>query len=227
MLNNIKISPSIICADFGCLRDEIKELENEEIDQFHFDINDGNFTPIITIGPIVISSLRKITKMPFEAHLQIHRPEKQIDNFIDAGANIIIIHIEGNIDLFRKIKVIKDKGIKVGVALNPITPLSYLDYIIKFVDVVLIMTVDAGLTGQEFNYQMLSKIKQVKKIIDDFKLSCEIEVDGGINKKTIPEVLKAGANILTIGSGLFNVKESKSVVIKEIRELVKMVKNDV
>lgn len=227
MGNDIKISPSIICADFSCLGDEIKELEKAGVDFFHFDINDGNFTPIITIGPMVVLSLRKRTETPFEIHLQINKPDSQIDNFIEAGANLIIVHIEGNIDIFRIIQKIKSRGVKTGIALNPITPVSYLEYVLKCIDVVLIMTVDAGLTGQKFIPQMLEKINQVKQIIDKQNLPCKIEIDGGINKTTIPDVLKAGADILILGSGLFEIKGNRSTIIKEIRSLIKMVKNDI
>lgn len=224
----IKISPSIMCADFCNLGKEIEELERGGADIFHFDINDGNFTPIITMGPMVVASLRKITRLPFEIHLQIKEPDRQIDNFIEAGANVIIIHVEESIDLFRIVKKIKKGGLKAGLALNPITPLSHLEYILSELDTILIMTVDAGLIGQQFISQTLKKIKQAREMIDRNGLSIEIEVDGCINKATIPDVIKAGANILTLGSsGLFGLDKDRASVLKEIRELSEGAKNEV
>jgi len=177
----IKISPSIMCANFSCLTKEIDELEQAGADLLHFDICDAHFVPIITMGPIVISSIRKVTRLPIEAHLQVSEPEKQIDYLVDAGADLIIIHIETCSAIFRTIGKIKAKGLKVGVSLNPITPVSYLENIISELDVVLIMTVDAGLVGQPFIYNTLNKIKQVRKMIDNRKLKVDIEVDGCIN----------------------------------------------
>jgi len=217
----IKISPSIMCANFSCLGKEIDELEQAGADLLHFDICDGHFVPIMTMGPLVISSIRKITRLPIEAHLQILEPEKQIDYFIDAGVNLILIHIETCNAIFRTIRKIKSKGIKVGISLNPITPISYLENIINELDVVLIMTVDAGLVGQPFIYNSLRKIEQVRKMIDSSHLKVEIEVDGCINYNTIPKVVRAGANILVLGtSGLFGVKGNRESILKEIRKIV-------
>jgi len=218
----IKISPSIMCANFSCLGKEIDELEQAGADLLHFDICDGHFVPIITIGPLVISSIKKITRLPIEAHLQISEPEKQIDYLADAGADLIIIHIETCSAIFRTVGKIKSKGLKVGISLNPITPVSYLENIISEIDVVLIMTVDAGLVGQPFIYHTLNKIKQVRKMIDSRHLKVEIEVDGCINYNTIPKVIKAGADILVLGtSGLFGVKSKREFVLKEIRKIAR------
>lgn len=218
----IKISPSIMCADFSYLAKEINELEQAGADLLHFDICDGHFVPIITMGPLVISSIRKITRLPIEAHLQISEPEKQIDYFIDAGADLIIIHIETCNAIFRTIGKIKAKGLKVGISLNPITPVSYLENIISEIDVVLIMTVDAGLVGQPFIYHSLNKIKQVREMIDSRNLKVEIEVDGCINYNTIPKVVKAGADILVLGtSGLFGIKGNRKSIFKEVRKIAR------
>lgn len=221
----IKISPSIMCADFSCLSKEIDELEQAGADLLHFDICDGHFVPIITMGPLVISSIKKITRLPIEAHLQISEPEKQIDYFIDAGADLIIIHIETCNAIFRTVGKIKGKGLKVGISLNPITPVYYLENIISELDVVLIMTVDAGLVGQPFIYNSLRKIEQVRKMIDSRHLKVEIEVDGCINYNTIPKVVKAGADILVLGtSGLFGIKGNRESILKEIRKIVRELK---
>lgn len=221
----IKLSPSVMCADFSYLGKEIKEMEREGADLFHFDITDGCFVPIITMGPMAISAIRKSTKLSFEIHLQIAEPERQIDNFAEAGADVIIVHVESGIDIFRTIGKIKDRGVKAGLALNPITPLSYLEYILDDLDVVLIMTVDTGLVGQSFVPQTLRKIGQVREMINRRRLPVEIEVDGCINKSTIPKVVKAGADILVLGtSGLFGVKKDKGTAMREIRELAEEIK---
>jgi len=221
----IKISPSIMCVNFSCLGKEIEELEQAGADLLHFDICDGHFVPIITMGPIVISSIRKVTRLPIEAHLQISEPEKQIDYLADAGTDLIIIHIETCNAIFRTIGKIKGKGLKVGISLNPITPVSYLENIISELDVVLIMAVDAGLVGQPFIYNSLRKIEQVRKMIDSSHLKVEIEVDGCINYNTIPKVVKAGADILVLGtSGLFGVNGNRKSILKEIRKIVRELK---
>lgn len=214
----IKLSPSILCANFSCLEKQIRELEKGGADFFHFDVGDGNFVPIITMGPMILASLKKITKIPFDIHLQIKEPQKQIDNFINAGADIIIVHIEECIDIFRIIKKIKEKGLKAGIALNPITPISNIGYIIEDLDYVLVMTVDTGLVGQSFIPQTLNKIEKIRRRIENEKLKTEIMVDGSINKNTIPKVVEAGANILVLGSsGLFNKNGNLTDKMKELR----------
>lgn len=220
----IKISPSILCADFSNLRKEIVDLDECGIDYFHFDICDGNFVPIISMGTDLVASLRKITKTPFDIHLQVVEPQKHISSFINAGANLIIFHIESVIDHFRIIRNIKRRDIKAGLALNPTTPLSYLDYIIDELDVVLIMTIDTGLLGQEFINQMLRKIIELKKRIESNRLPVEIMVDGNINMGTIPRVIEAGADILVLGtSGLFGIDADKKAVIEEIKKVAESV----
>jgi len=220
-VSNIKLSPSIMCADFWNLGKEIEMLEAAGADLIHFDVNDGVFTPIITMGEVVLSALRGKTGLPFEVHLQISEPARHIDSFIDAGANIIIIHVEACIDLFRIVKKIKDRGVKAGLSLNPITPLSYLEYILDELDTVLIMTIDAGLLGQSFIPQTLEKIKNTRQMISKRGLSVDITVDGAINKLTIPNVVKAGANILALGSssGLFGLNADKVSILNELRQL--------
>lgn len=216
----VKLSPSVMCANFCCLEKEMEELERAGADLFHFDINDGHFVPSITMGPLVVASLRKISNVPFEIHLQTTEPEKYLDDLIGAGADIVIIHLEACLHFFRVVKKIKDAGLKAGVALNPITPLSCLEHILPDMDTLLLMTVDAGLLGQPFIPRILEKIRNARKMIESRKLKCEIEVDGCINKLTIPKVVEAGASILTLGSsGLFGIKEKRELIIREIREM--------
>jgi ribulose-phosphate 3-epimerase len=210
-----------MCADFWNLGKEIEMLEAAGADLIHFDVNDGVFTPIITMGEVVLSALRGKTGLPFEVHLQISEPARHIDSFIDAGANIIIIHVEACIDLFRIVKKIKDRGVKAGLSLNPITPLSYLEYILDDLDTVLIMTIDAGLLGQSFIPQTLEKIKNTRQMISKRGLSVDIAVDGAINRSTIPDVVKAGANVLALGSssGLFGLNADRVLILNELRQL--------
>lgn len=222
--SKVKISPSLMCADLSSLGKETERLVKEGADLFHFDICDGCFVPILTFGPMIIAALRKKTKIPFEIHLQTMEPEKKIDDFIKSGADIIIVHAESSPHLFRLIKKIKDGGAKAGIALNPATSLSSLEYILSDLDMVLIMTVDTGLLGQPFIPQILRKIKKAKEIIESKKLSVAIEVDGCINKFTIPKVVEAGADILVLGSsaGLFDPDRKKALGIKEIRGLIEV-----
>lgn len=217
----VKLSPSVMCADFRCLEKEVQELERAGADLFHFDINDGHFVPSISMGPLVVASLREVSDVPFEIHLQTTDPEKYLDDLIGAGADVLIIHVESCLHFFRVVKKIKDAGLKAGVALNPITPLSCLEHIIPDMDTLLLMTVDAGLLGQPFIPRILEKIRSAKKMIESRKLNCEIEVDGCINKSTIPEVVKAGASILALGSsGLFSIEGKRESTMRDIRDMV-------
>ncbi len=217
----VKLSPSVMCADFRCLEKEMEELERAGADLFHFDINDGNFVPSISMGPLVVASLREVTNVPFEVHLQTTEPEKYLDDLVEAGADVVIIHVESCLHFFRVVKKIKDAGLKAGIALNPITPLSCLEYILPDMDTLLLMTVDAGLLGQPFNPRILEKIRTAREMIESRKLNCEIEVDGCINKSTIPQVVKAGASILALGSsGLFGVEGKKELIMRDIRDTV-------
>lgn len=215
-----------MCADLSSLGKETERFGKGGADFFHFDICDGCFVPIITFGPMIVAALRQKTKIPFEMHLQTMEPEKKVADFIKAGADIIIVHAESSPHLFRLIKKIKDGGAKAGIALNPATPLSSLEYILSDLDMVLIMTVDTGLLGQSFIPQVLKKIKKAKEIIESKKLSVAIEVDGCINKFTIPKVVEAGADILVLGSssGLFGLEGKKALGMKEIRGLIESIK---
>ena len=204
MAQNIKISPSILSADFSILGDEIKSLEKAGADLIHIDVMDGHFVPNITMGPPIIKMVRKCTKLPFDVHLMISPVEKYIKAFADAGSDIITIHPEATDNLKRAVATIKSLGKKAGVSLNPKTPISALMDVINDIDLILIMSVNPGFAGQSFMSEVLPKVTELRKMINDKKLKIDIEIDGGINFETAPLAVKAGANILVSGTTIFS-----------------------
>ena len=204
MAQNIKISPSILSADFSILGDEIKNLEKAGADLIHVDVMDGHFVPNITMGPPIIKAIRKCTKLPFDVHLMISPVEKYIKAFADAGSDIITLHPEATDNLKRAIQTIKSHGKKAGVSLNPKTPISALMDVINDIDLILIMSVNPGFAGQSFMGEVLPKVSELRKMINDKKLKIDIEIDGGINFETAPLAVKAGANILVSGTTIFS-----------------------
>ena len=204
MAQNIKISPSILSADFSILGNEIKSLEQAGADLIHIDVMDGHFVPNITMGPPIIKMVRKCTKLPFDVHLMISPVEKYIKAFADAGSDIITIHPEATDNLKRAVGTIKSLGKKAGVSLNPKTPISALMDVINDIDLILIMSVNPGFAGQSFMGEVLPKVTELRKMINDKKLKIDIEIDGGINFETAPLAVKAGANILVSGTTIFS-----------------------
>ena len=204
MAQNIKISPSILSADFSILGDEIKSLEQAGADLIHIDVMDGHFVPNITMGPPIIKMVRKCTKLPFDVHLMISPVEKYIKAFADAGSDIITIHPEATDNLKRAVSTIKSLGKKAGVSLNPKTPISALMDVISDIDLILIMSVNPGFAGQSFMSEVLLKVTELRKMINEKKLKIDIEIDGGINFETAPLAVKAGANILVSGTTIFS-----------------------
>ena len=204
MAQNIKISPSILSADFSILGDEIKSLEQAGADLIHVDVMDGHFVQNITMGPPIIKMIRKCTKLPFDVHLMISPVEKYIKAFADAGSDIITIHPEATDNLKRAVGTIKSLGKKAGVSLNPKTPISALMDVINDIDLILIMSVNPGFAGQSFMSEVLPKVTELRKMINDKKLKIDIEIDGGINFETAPLAVKAGANILVSGTTIFS-----------------------
>ncbi len=217
-MNSIKISPSILSADFSKLGSEIQNLEKAKADLIHIDVMDGHFVPNITIGPEVINKLRKYTSLPFDVHLMISPVHNFIKNFADAGADIITIHPEATNDLESSIKKIKSYNKKVGISLNPETPLDKLNNVLDKIDLVLIMSVNPGFGGQKFIENTLNKIKKLRLKIDQLKHKVEIEVDGGINFENSKSIIKAGADILVSGTTIFKSNEGN---IKKNIEILK------
>lgn len=211
------LSPSILAADFTQLGEEIRRADEAGAQYIHYDVMDGMFVPSITFGMPVLSSIRKITDRILDVHLMIENPERYVDEFADCGADIITVHAESCRHLDRVISQIHQKGIKAGVALNPATSLSVLDYVLDKVDMVLIMTVNPGFGGQKFIESSYDKIRELKKRITEKKLQTDIQVDGGINTETLPGVLEAGANIIVAGSAVF-----KGDIQKNVQELQSM-----
>tara|TARA_B100000242_G_scaffold262325_1_gene208657 strand:+ start:293 stop:952 length:660 start_codon:yes stop_codon:yes gene_type:complete len=216
-MKKIQISPSILSADFSKLGDEIVKLENGGADMIHVDVMDGHFVPNLTIGPPIIKSLRKYTKLPFDVHLMISPVHKYIKNYADAGADIITIHPEATDDLSESIELIKSLNKKIGVSLNPDTPIDKIKNILSKVDLILIMSVYPGFGGQKFMPEVLDKIKNLNKLKINNKLNFNIEVDGGINFENSKFVIDAGADILVSGTTIF--RENEGNIKKNIETL--------
>jgi len=216
-MSSIKISPSILSADFSNLRSEIKNLEKAGADLIHIDVMDGHFVPNITIGPEVISKLRKYTSLPFDVHLMISPVHNFITNFVEAGADIITIHPEATENLQKSVEKIKSYKKKAGVSLNPETPIDKVLPVLEFIDLVLIMSVNPGFGGQKFIDSTLSKVKLLRKEIDNKKFPVEIEIDGGINFENSKKAKEAGVDILVSGTTIF--KENQGNLKKNIQLL--------
>ncbi|MCQ6274049.1 ribulose-phosphate 3-epimerase [Bacillus sp. V3B] len=208
----IKIAPSILSADFSQLGEEIKDVERGGADYIHVDVMDGHFVPNITIGPLVVDSIRPITDLPLDVHLMIENPDQYIEAFVKAGADYITVHVEACRHLHRTIQLIKSFGVKAGVVLNPATPVQLIEPIIEDLDMVLLMTVNPGFGGQKFIMSVLPKIKQVKELVVQKGLNLEIEVDGGVNKDTAPLCIEAGADVLVAGSAVYSQEDRKKAI---------------
>jgi ribulose-phosphate 3-epimerase len=198
-----RIAPSILSADFAKLGDEIKAVEAAGVDWIHADVMDGHFVPNITIGPLVVEAVRRVTDLPIDVHLMIENPDNYIAAFAEAGAAYISVQVETCIHLNRTVQLIKDCGAQAGAVLNPSTPLASLEWILEDVDYVLLMSVNPGFGGQAFIPGCLDKIKALRELIQARGLSSLIEVDGGVNEKTIAEIASAGADVLVAGSAIF------------------------
>ena len=201
---SVKISPSILSADFSCLSEQISEVERTgKADRIHIDVMDGHFVPNITIGPVVVQAIRPRTKLLLEVHLMIESPGQYVNQFVDAGADIVVVHYEACPHLHRDIEVIRKRGVRAGVALNPATPLVNISEAVDYVDQVLIMTVNPGFGGQSFIEGVLPKIRKTYELTRERGLDVEIAVDGGINATNAPKVVGAGADVLVAGSAVF------------------------
>jgi len=218
MVNRIKIAPSILSADFGRLGEQVVEATKAGVDYIHVDIMDGHFVPNITIGASVVAAIRPHTQLPLDVHLMIEAPEKHIQDFAQAGANIITVHAEVCPHLNRMVSAIKELKVKAGVSINPSTPLSVIEEVLPIVDLVLVMSVNPGFPGQTFIESTLDKITRLRHKLDEMGLACELEVDGGVNAENAPKIAKAGAQVLVAGSAVFNHKESVSHAVERLRK---------
>ena len=215
--SEVKLAPSILSADFGRLAEQVVEATRAGADYIHIDVMDGHFVPQITIGAPVVAAIRSCTKLPLDVHLMIEVPEHQIKQFADAGADIITIHIEACRHIHRAVQMIKESGVKAGVALNPGTPMESLGEILADLDLVLVMTVNPGFGGQTFIPGMLDKIARLRAELDKKGLVAELEVDGGINAEIAPRVVQAGASVLVAGTAVFSSGQTVEKALKKMR----------
>ena len=217
--NQIKLAPSILSADFARLGEQVAEATKAGAYYIHIDVMDGHFVPNITIGAPVVASLRSWTHLPLDVHLMIEQPERYISHFVDSGADIITVHVEACPHLHRTIQVIKELGVKAGVALNPASSLSMLDEIMPQVDLILIMSIDPGFGGQAFLPETLEKINRLRRMLDSRKVDAELEVDGGITINNAASIVKAGGRVLVVGTSVFNAKGGVSQALQKLREI--------
>jgi ribulose-phosphate 3-epimerase len=217
----IEIAPSILSADFAHLAGEIAKAEHGGADLIHLDVMDGHFVPNVTIGPPVVESVRKITNLPLDAHLMIEKPERYLDDFIQAGVNWLSVHVEADAHLDRSLQYLKTKGVKAGVAINPGTSLSTLDQVLPLADFILIMTVNPGFGGQKFIPYTLKKVGQLREIIVSNGYQTRIEVDGGIGPGNLKDILIAGAEIIVAGSAVFSAEKGASEAVTEMKGIAR------
>lgn len=208
----MKIAPSILSADFSKLGEDIREVEAGGADYIHVDVMDGHFVPNITLGPPIVKAIRPITGLPLDVHLMISEPAKYVDAFADAGADYITVHVEADPHIHRTIQLIKNRGVKAGVVLNPGTASELIKPLIADIDMVLLMTVNPGFGGQAFIPSVVTKIKEIRKWADEFNPALEIEVDGGINPQTIAVCAEAGADVFVAGSAIYNQSDRKKAI---------------
>jgi ribulose-phosphate 3-epimerase len=217
MTASVKLAPSILAADFARLGEQVLEAERAGADRVHVDVMDGHFVPNISMGPVVVKALRKVTRLPLEVHLMITDPDKYVQPFADAGADTIQVHVEIAAPVARTIERIKGLGKKAGVVIKPATPASAIEGLIAEVDIVLVMTVEPGFGGQAFMADMMPKVRQVREMIDRVRPGGELEVDGGIDADTAPVALRAGANVFVAGSSVFGAKDGVAAAMGRLR----------
>ena len=213
----IQIAPSILSADFTRLADEVRTVERAGADRIHIDVMDGRFVPNISMGPFIVEAIDSLTELPLEAHLMIEEPDRYIDAFMEAGADVIIVHQENTAHLHRVVQSVRERGKQAGVALNPATPAGALDGIIDELDLVLVMSVNPGFSGQQFIPSVLPKIREIRKTLTDREIACDLEVDGGVNADTAPAAASAGANVLVAATAVFKHPDGAAEGIRTLR----------
>ncbi|MBV5317234.1 MAG: ribulose-phosphate 3-epimerase [Desulfobulbaceae bacterium] len=217
-MRSVMIAPSILSADFSRLGEEIRAVEAAGADVIHVDVMDGHFVPNITIGPLIVKAVRRVTRLPVDVHLMITNPDRYVNDFIDAGADWVTVHVEACTHLHRTLGMIRERGKKAGAVLNPATSLSTLEYVLAELDLVMLMSVNPGFGGQSFIESSLGKIKRLRQMLDAVNPGAGIEVDGGISPATIKRVAEAGANIFVAGSAIYGQSDYQSVIL-EMKDL--------
>lgn len=217
----IKLSPSILSADFAQLGQQVDQATKAGADYIHVDVMDGQFVPNITLGPLILEAIRPWTPLPLDVHLMISEPQRFIPHFAKAGASILTVHAEACTHLHRVIHQIKELGVKAGVAINPGTPLDSVEEVLPYLDLILVMTVNPGFPAQSFIKETLGKISRLRQTLDEQHLGVELEVDGGINNDTAYSTVKAGARVLVAGSAIYNKKVPVSEAIANLRKSLK------
>jgi ribulose-phosphate 3-epimerase len=226
-MNEIKICPSVVCADLSQLGDQVRLMDEAGVDMFHWDVMDGVFVHNFCLTPDMITACRPFTQKPFDVHMCITDPAGFVPEIIETGSDIISLQFETTPHVFRAVQTIHKAGRKAGVVLSPKTPLSELEYLLGDLEMVTIMTVDVGFAGQTFLTPMLKKIRQLRQMIEDRNLDVDIQVDGQINAKTFKDVIEAGANVMVVGtSGLFNVDKDLKVAVKTVRDNLNQIAKD-
>lgn len=215
-MSKIKLAPSILSADFTRLGEQIAQAESAGADYIHVDVMDGRFVPNLTIGPVVVEAIRRSTRLPLDVHLMMVEPERYLQDFVRAGADILTVHVETCPHLHRTVQQIHELGIRAGVALNPATSLWTVDEILGQLDLLLVMTVNPGFGGQVFIESALAKIERARAMLDESGSQAELEVDGGINPRTAPAVVRAGARVLVAGAAVFGAPEGIAEAIRQI-----------
>ena len=219
--NAVKIAPSILAASFACLGEQVAEAERCGADRIHVDVMDGHFVPNISMGAPIVKSLRQVTQLPLETHLMISDPDFFFDEFVEAGSDSFIVHWEGNNNLHRTIHRVQDLGKRVGLAINPATPAGVLEEVLPDLDLVLVMTVNPGFGHQHFIHSTLPKIERVRRMIQQVRPECELELDGGIDEQTAPLGVAAGANVLVAGTSIFGCNLGIETAMRRLRAATK------
>jgi ribulose-phosphate 3-epimerase len=225
-MNLVKLAPSILAADFARLGEQVVEADEAGADRIHIDVMDGHFVPNLSMGPAIVDSLRRVTHLPLETHLMISDADAYLDEFAAAGSDSFLVHWEGNHHLHRTVQRIKALRKRVGVAINPATPVAVLEEIVGDLDLVLVMTVNPGFGHQHFIETTLSKIRRVRELIERLKPDCELEVDGGIDETTAPPVVRAGATVLVAGSAIFGDREGVTAAMARLRTAIRHPENE-
>ena len=216
----VKLSPSILTADWGRLHESIRAAEAGGADTIHLDVMDGMFVPNITFGPLVVATVRQVTSLPLDVHLMVHEPERYLADYVEAGANHLTVHVEACLHLNRTVQRINELGCSVGVALNPATAVESVREILPFVDLVLVMSVNPGFGGQRFIETTTSKLRRMRRLQEELNPICELQVDGGINEHNINDVVRSGANIVVAGNSVYNQQASPAENLAKLRRAI-------